>query len=277
MFGRLAASAAAAISLCVASAAAQTSRSETDLYMIFEQTVVPAEPTLTIEKDGVVMETFARSPRAVQLKEDVTLGMIGSGIDFKEGSVLYGRYDKSVWSYCGVATLNTESRVASAALLGALTMGFTLLLEPMMDPRYTNCLYDTDNDGVFDTGWGTGDVASENSMVAFNMTEKSLSVKPAYERVDPSLGPGMPVRIKWQKNRKSPSITFYAEFANGISERVTKAIPAQGSEPAEVSIYGAVFLLESYDAEAKSIRVTVKEGFPTRYVRVPFVRTITYY
>ena len=258
------------------SADAQIVTSRTNLYLVIEPNIVADTQSRTIQKNGAILETVARAPRAVKLTQDVTLGSIGTGVNFKAGDILFGRYDNSVWTYCGIAALNAESRVANAAVMGVLTAGFSLLLEPLDDGRVINCLTDADNDGVFDTGWGAGDTLTETSMVAFNVSRKSLSATPGYERVAPSLGPSMPVEIKWSKNGNAGTITFRTEIGGTGMDRVTTAIPANGSQPVEVKMTGATFMLEGYDAETRSIRVKIKEGIPNRYVRIPAVRTVTY-
>ena len=102
----------------ITEANAQTSVSRTYVHTVIEQNREEDGQTITAGKDDAVLATVARSPRAVVLNEDVTIGALGSGVDFKKGAVLFGRYDKSVWTYCGITNLNAESRVASAAALG---------------------------------------------------------------------------------------------------------------------------------------------------------------
>lgn len=255
-------------------AAAQTSVSRTNVHAIFEKNHDDVGQTITAGKDDTILSTVARSPRAVMLKEDVTIGTIGSGVNFEEGSILFGRYDKTVWTYCGVTGLNAESRVASAAALGVLTAGVSLLMEPARGKDF-NCLYDSDNDGVFDSGWGAGAAISDDSMIAFSLSKKSLSLNPAYERVDYSKGPGMPIDIKWYKNKRGATITFQTVMSGKGIATTSKPIPAVGGEPVEVELSGTKFTLDSYDAENDTVKVTIVEGFDETYIRIPATRVIT--
>ncbi|MCA8900693.1 MAG: hypothetical protein KDA53_05530 [Hyphomonas sp.] len=140
-----------------------------------------------------------------------------------------------------------------------------------------NCMHDSDADGQFDTGWGGGNAATENDMLAFSVTKKTLSAPTSYETVDPALGPRMPVEIKWAKSGNAGTITFRVEVGGRRIASTTKAVPAKGAEPVEVKLFGAVILLEGYDAASESIRVQVQEGIGHNYMRIPAVLTITYY
>lgn len=260
--------------LVTTQADAQQSVSRTDVHAIFAKNHEEVGQTITAGKEDAIISTVARSPRAVELKQDVTIGAIGSGVDFKAGAVLFGRYDKTVWTYCGITSLNAESRVASAAALGVLTAGFSLLLEPARGQDF-NCLYDFDNDGVFDSGWGAGAAISDDSMIAFNLSKKSLSTNPAYERIDYTKGPGMPITIRWQKNKRAATITFKTHLSGRAISTATKPIPAIGGDPVEVELSGTKFMLNSYDAESETVNVTIEEGFDESYVRIPATRIIS--
>lgn len=265
----------ACLALAVAPfAAAQTSITRTDLHIMMLGQPEADGTTVTVGKDGVIHATQAMAPRAVKLTEDVTIGMIGTGVNFKAGDVLYGRYDDSVWTYCQITNLNAASATTVVAAEAVLTMGLSLLLDPT-GGKHINCLYDSNSDGKFDGGWGGGTPMTDSAFVAFDMTPKSLSGTPGFERVDPTLGPRMPVEITWYKPKTSAAVTFRLTIAGTQVSSQVATIPAPGGDPVQVKLGGAVLLLDSYDAANETVTVTIKEGFSRRYTRVPAERVIT--
>ena len=251
-----------------------TSMDRTTVPIVFLANAELDGEELTIAEGEPVLTTDAISPRAVRLKENVTIGAVGSGVDLKAGDVLFGRYEESVWTYCALADLNAESRTTQAVATGILTLGYSLLLEGTR-PQYVNCLHDAEDDGVFDTGWGGGSDFAEGALIAIELRRKSLSSEPEYERIDPRDGPKMPVSITWEKKRRAGTITF--EMFAGGQRLATKgiAIPGGGGEPADFEIGDVRLRLVSYDAEAETITVEIVAGFPARYTRLQAVRTVT--
>ena len=264
---------------CVLGASAQQTINTTHVHTVFLANDAEDGVTKTVARDAPVHSTVSVPTRAVRLKEDVSIGNLGTGFNFKEGDILFGRYDDSVWTYCAFGDLNTESRVASAVLLGVLTAGTSLLLEAAGRPTEINCFYDADKDGKFDTAWSGGIAMSDTAQVAFSLNKKTMDAEPAYERVDPQLGPQMPVTISWAKVRNQGVIKFGLTVGGTQIASETVNIPADGEAPVEVSLGLAEFTLNSFtagaEADLNTIDVTIKSGFERRYTRIKARQVIT--
>ncbi len=267
----------AGILLSAMPAAAQSVTGRTNIYMVVEKNRSLDGAKVTAGEDEAVITTTARSPRAVRLKEPVTIGVLGTAVDVPADTILYGRFDKSVWTYCTATSVTAESRIASEAAAAVLTAGFTLLLLGAERGKSLDCLFDEDSDGKFDSAWGGSAVANEESRVAFSFTERTMATKPAYERVPGEMGPGSTVELKWNKPKNEAKIHFSLLVGGDKIASEAVSIPAAGAKPEEFNIMGATFTLESYDSTAKRITINVKEGFSDFYARVPAVQTITYY
>lgn len=264
---------------CAGLAAAQQTVNTTHVHTIFMANASEDGVTKTVDKNGVVHSTVSVPVRAVRLNEDVSIGNIGSGFNLKEGDILFGRYDNSVWTYCAFGNLNTESRVASAVLLGVLTAGTSLLLEAAGRPTEINCFHDQNDDGKFDTAWSGGIAEGETTQVAFTLNKKAMEARPAYERVDPKLGPQMPVTITWWKVKNQAAIQFKLNVGESRVSQKTVNIPSAGEDPVEVSLGLAKFKLNSFTPETETqdgrIEVTIDTGFKQRYTRIRARQVIT--
>ena len=259
---------------CAESVSAQTYA--TAVHLMIESNSSEDGSTKVIDEETAVLVTNAYSPRAARISQDVTVGMIGTGYDLKAGSVLFGRYEDSVWTYCGSFGMNTESAAASAVTLGVLTAGFTLLLEPFMDRKNTICLYDENNDGVFDTGWGDASPAAGGSKrIVYSLAPKSMTTSVPYERIDPQEGPKIPMDIIWRKPGRTGLITFILRMDGQNISKKTTAIPVSGDKPMTVDLGGVEFALQSYDAVNETIRIEIVKGYAARYERIPAVLTVS--
>lgn len=255
-------------------AAAQSYSYNTEIHMVVEPSDTPVGEERTVSAAEPVLAARAYSPRSVRLDEKVTVGIIGSGVSFEEGTVLFGRYDDAAWTYCGIAGLDASSRLASAAVLGVLTAGTSLLLEPMRGQE-VNCLYDEDNDGRFDSAWGGGISEYDSAFLAWTLTSKTISGTPAYSRVGLTEGPMMPIEITWNKNNKTGLLHFYTETSGKSVKTSAIALPAEGEEPVTHNQFGATFEIISYDAELDQLTYRVAEGSDRQYVRIPAQKTVT--
>ncbi len=263
--------------LCISPAAQAQLFDIAYMHVIFEPNSDKDGQTFTLEEDGVILQTTGYSPRSVKLEEDVTIGTFGSGYDLKAGSILFGRYDSSVWTYCGFFKMNSESTAAGVIALGVLTAGTTLLLEPFTDRGDIMCAYDSDNDGKFDSGWGSSDqVKKTDSLLIYSLREKKLSQEVAYTQFDPATGMRMPFEVKCKKVSKRPRILFTLQMAGTVAGRKMVDIPVPGDDPVEVEIAGVKLKLKSYDSANKTITYEVEEGFKSRYERVRAIQFRTY-
>lgn len=230
--------------------------------------------TYTVAKDAPVLVTKAYAPRAVRLNESIKVGGIGNEIEFPAGAVLFGRFDRTVWTYCGAGQLNAESRITAGAAAALLTAGFSLLLEPFMENARVNCLLDGDKDGVFESAWG-GDVpVGESALAVYDVGQQNMSAPAPYERIDPKQGPVSPIEITWRKGNGA-TVVFTEVLGGLVSETVSAAIPAPGSAPASVDISGVKLKLKSYNASTETITVEIEEGYRDHYSRVAGRRIIT--
>lgn len=267
---------AAALSLAMPSAA-QSVTGRSDIYIVIDSNRALDGTKVTAGEDDAVIGTTAHSPRAVRLKEPVTIGVLGTAVDVAEGTILYGRFDKSVWTYCTATSMTAESRVASEAALAVLTAGVSLMTLAADRTKALDCLYDENNDGKFDSAWGGEAVTNTESRMTFNLSERTLATKPAYERVAGNLAPASKVELKWNKPKNEAKIHFSLLVGGDKMASEAVSIPAAGAKPEEFSVMGASFTLESYDSATKRVTVNVKEGFESFYARIPAVQTVFYY
>jgi hypothetical protein len=255
-------------------ALAQTSIATTDIHMLVLGDKSKNGATITASEGQPVITTMAVSPRAVQLKKETKAGGLGDEIVLKEGEILFGRFDRTVWTYCGGGQLNAESRIASGAAMAVLTAGFSLLLEPMMDATRFRCLLDGDKDGVFESAWGGGAPQAESALVLFDMYKQNLSAPVAYERVDPRKGPATEAPIKWSKGRGA-TITFSLGVGGLTGQSASAQIPAPGAPATPVKVAGVKLKLVGYDAARNAVTVEIEEGFSDLYMRLSGRRVIT--
>jgi len=254
-------------------ASAQTYTQRTDIHMVVEPSTTVVGETLTVGADEPILVADAYSLRAVELLSDITIGGLDSGVKFSKGSVLFGRYDDTVWTYCGIATHTASTKAVNTVVLGVLTGGLSLLTG--YEDTEIKCLYDADDDGTFESAWTGGIAVSDNAMVAFSLTETAMSSQTSYKRVDYTKGPIMPVEVKWAKNAKTGVITF-TTIAGGISiQKKSISVPAIGAEPVEHSQFGAEFEVIGYDGQADKLTYQVKTGTKRSYYLVPAMKTIT--
>jgi hypothetical protein len=208
------------------------------------------------------------------LKQEIKAGGIGNEIVLKEGSLLFGRFDRTVWTYCGTSQLNAESRIASGAAMAVLTAGVSLLLEPLTDATRFRCLLDADKDGVFESAWGSGAPQAESALVLFDMNKQPMSGPAAYERIEPRQGPATEARIKWSKGRGA-TITFSLSVGGLTGQSASAQIPSPGSPPSAVNVAGVKLKLKAYDAATDTVTVEIEEGFRELYSRLTGRRIIT--
>ena len=254
--------AAATLTVC-ATASAQTYYSYADLPLLIKASEVQTGVETIIAQKETVDSTIGVSPRSVKLASDVTFGAAGNSVRFEAGQVLFGRYANTVWTYCGISNMTAASA------------GLNMLFLNIPDKQIA-CLHDSDNDGVFDSGWSGGDAINSTNMTAFSLTgPRSLSSDPAYEQVDPELGPGMPVELNWKKSRNSSVITFSLEVSGKRTATKNAPIPAKGGAPTLVTIAGAEYLLHAFDAKDKTITVSVVKPLPRRFTTLKATRVTT--
>lgn len=265
---------AAAAILAAPAGHSQTSIATSDIHMLVLGDKSKDGTTITAAEGQPVITTLAVSPRAVQLKKETKAGGLGDEIVLKEGEILFGRFDKTVWTYCGGAQLNAESRIASGAAMAVLTAGVSLLLEPMMDATRFRCLLDADKDGVFESAWGGGAPQAESALVLFDMYKQNLSAPVAYERVDPRKGPATEAVIKWSKGRGA-TITFSLGVGGLTGQSASAQIPAPGAPATPVKVSGVKMKLVGYDPAKNTVTVEIEEGFRELYMRLSGRRVIT--
>ncbi len=254
-------------------AAGQTQTYRTDIMMVVEPSKTAVGETFTIGPEQPVLAADAYSPRAVKLLSDVTIGGIDSAVNFKKGAVLFGRYDKSIWTYCGIGEHNTSSKALNTVVLGVFTGGLSLLSG--YDDTEIKCLFDADDDGKFDSAWTGGIAESDTAMVAFSLRKTPMSAKPGYEKAKYTKGPVMPVEIKWTKNPKTGVITF-STMAGGISiQKRSIPVPAVGAGLVTHRQFGAEIEVISYDGEADRLTYQIKTGTKRSYFLVPAKKVIT--
>ncbi len=261
-----------AVLLCV-SASAQTSIQRTDILMVVEPNTTVVGETLTIGSDEPVFVADAYSPRAVELLSDITVGGIDSGVKFSKGSVLFGRYDDTVWTYCGIAVHNASSKAINTVVLGVLTGGLSLLTG--YEDTEIKCLHDGNNDGTFESAWTGGLAESDNAMVAFSLTKTPMSSPTGYKRVEYTKGPIMPVEVNWTKNAKTGVLTFMTQAGGMTIQKKSIPVPALGAEPIEHSQFGAKFEVIGYDGQTDKLTYQIKNGTKRNYYLVPAKRTTT--
>ncbi|MEM9055132.1 MAG: hypothetical protein AAGB16_07390 [Pseudomonadota bacterium] len=197
------------------------------------------------------------------MASDVTFGAAGNSVQFKQGQILFGRYDKTVWTYCGISNMTAASA------------GLNILLLQVPDKQIA-CLFDEDDDGIFDSGWSGGDAMNSTSMVAYSLNgPHKLSEAPAYERIKADDGPGMPVELKWTKSRNSAVISFHLEISGKRTAQTAVPIPSKGGPANKVTIAGAEYNLVSYDADEKTITVEVVKPLPRRFTTLKATRVTT--
>lgn len=258
--------------LAAPTATAQTTITDTNVHLIILGDESQDGTSKTAAKDEPVLVTAGVSPRAIRLKEDLTIGSLGTGVNFSAGDVMFGRYDDTVWTYCGIAGANAESRAVTETAAAVLTLGVSLLT--IADrPDRVDCLHDANDDGVFDSAWGGGTATGENAMVVFDMSKRNMTTPVAYERIDPRDGPAMPVSITWRKGTGA-TILFGMDMGGKSVASESAAIPAAGADPSEVEIGGVKIMLTGYDATAETISLDIVEGFRGRYTRLPARRVI---
>lgn len=264
--------------LCLGPAAHAQLYNVAHMHVIFEPNNAQDGKTLTLGEEEAILSTTGYSPRAVKLEEDVTVGTLGSGYNLKKGDVLFGRYDDTVWTYCGFFQMNAESTAASAAALGVLTAGFTLLLEPFVERGDMICAYDANNDGKFDSGWGNSNVqkAEKSSFLIYSLAEKKLSSEVAYTKIDPREGVKMPIDLIWKKQKNSARIQFILRMAGERANSKFVDIPVVGEDPVPFELAGVKMKLKSYDATNETVTVEVEEGFQPRYERIRAIQIVTY-
>lgn len=248
--------------------------SDADIHLLILGDATQDGKTVIAAKGAPVISTTAVSPRAAKLKEELRVGGIGNEIVLAKDSVLFGRFDKTVWTYCGTAALNAESRLTSGATMAVLTAGFSLLLEPFMEDTRVNCMLDADKDGVFDSAWGGAVPAGESALVVWDVGEQNMSAQVGYERVDAKLGPASPVSIVWERGQGS-SLKFSLSVGGLTSGTKTVPIPAPGGAPVRVEVAGVKMKLNSFDAKTERVSVEIEEGFRDMYIRQEARRIIT--
>ena len=246
-----------------APANAQTYYSYADLPLLMKASKTQTGIETIIQQKESVDSTLGVSPRSVKLASDVTFGAAGNSVRFEADQILFGRYANTVWTYCGISNMTAASA------------GLNMLFLNIPDKQIA-CLHDSDSDGVFDSGWSGGDAINSTNMTAFSLSgPRSLSSDPAYEKVDPELGPGMPVELVWKKSRNSSVISFSLEISGKPTAAKNAPIPAKGGPPTTVSIAGAEYLLHGYDAKEKSISVSVVKPLPRRFTTLKATRVTT--
>lgn len=249
--------------LCCLPAMAQTTYSYTDLPVLIQASEVAPDSQATFGRKEAIDSTIAVSPRSVKLNADVTFGAAANSVKFNAGQVLFGRYEHTVWTYCGISNMTAASA------------GLNMLFLQIPDKQIA-CLHDADDDGVFDTGWSGGDAIDGTNMAAFSLYgPRTLSAQPSYEHVAPEQGPGMPVELTWAKSRKSGVIAFSLEVSGRRIAQTAAAIPAKGSAPATFSISGAQYELSAYDAKEKSVTIKVLKPLSRRFTTLKATRVTT--
>lgn len=257
-----------------ATAHAQVTNYQTDVHLIIQGNEVDNGLRHTVNAGDSILSTDAYSPRAVRITEDITVGVLGDGYDLPEGATLFGRYEDSVWTYCGSFAMNTESAAASAIALGVLSAGFTLLLEPFADRENTICLHDADQDGIFDTGWGDASPNYGSKRVVYLLAEKSISAQAPYERIDPLEGPAIPIDVTWRSSRNE-ILRMQIRMDDQEITEVQFPVPSATGEPVRVEINEVVLLVHGFDRELETLDVEIVEGFSARYTRVPATLRVT--
>ena len=261
----------AALAACAASAGAQTSVQRTEIHLIVEPSSVETGVEKTAAKGEPLLVTEARSPRAVRLDADVTVGGLNSSA-IPAGTVLFGRYDDSAWSYCVNVKPNGGYQALDAVVAGVFTAGLSLLEG---SPRYMRCFHDADGDGVFDSAWTGPETRDKTAFLAYSLSEISLAEPVPYTRLPYTDGPAMPVEFAWTKQKKTNTLSVGAVIGGLDMNTTTVAVPAPGAEPTSFSRIGATVEILGYDAETQSVRYRVVDNSTRQYVNVPATLTTT--
>tara|TARA_R100001015_G_C4600408_1_gene155371 strand:- start:14 stop:844 length:831 start_codon:yes stop_codon:yes gene_type:complete len=255
---------------------AQTTTVHTNIHVVVLENHETEGRTSHVSSGQPIITTRAISPRAVRLLGDINIGVLGSEFALKSGDILFGRYDKSVWTYCSYTNLTAESRVASAITTGIITGGVSLLFEPTREDGNVVCLHDANADGLFETGWASLQQSAQDSPIAYSLNRKTMEGTIAYERVDPRLGPAMSYQITWSKPRNQGLLVFSTKLAGTQINKKVAAIPVPGEDPVQVEIGGLKLALHAYDDQRDELMLEVLNGFENFYLRIPATYTISY-
>ncbi len=253
-------------------AQAQTSYYYTDLHVILDATEIETT-TQTAEKGKPLLAATARFPRAAILKEETSLGVGTALVKIPANTVMFGRYDDTVWTYCVLANLEAGGQAMNAIVGGIFTAGLNLL-DGSYKGAALNCLQDTDNDGDFDEGWGNNIAEESNPLIAYDLFSKKLTSSPAYERTSIDKSPTIPVEIHWSKP-KSGKVGVWIETAGLKSRTQNVTLPAPGGEPGKAEIWGSELEIMSYNSDAKSLTYRVVKAPAPQYVRIDATKSIT--
>jgi len=265
------------LAMCTFSAAAaptyaQTSYYYTDLHVVLDETNVD-DGVKTAGKNEPLLEATARFPRSVILKEEASLGVAANLVKIPADTLMFGRYDDPVWTYCVLANLEAGGQALNAIVGGIFTAGLNLL-DGSYKGAALNCLQDTDNDGDFDQGWGNNVAEESNPLIAYDLFKKTLGSSPKYERTSTENSPTVPVEIHWSKP-KSGNISVWVKTAGLSSRKQSVAMPAPGEEPGKAKLWGAEIDIISYDSETKELTYRVVKAPPRQYVRIDATKSIT--
>jgi hypothetical protein len=251
---------------------AQTSYYYTDLHVVLDETEV-IEGVQTAERNEPLLEATARFPRAVILKEETSLGAAANLVKIPADTLMFGRYDDTVWTYCVLANLEAGGQALNAIVGGIFTAGLNLL-DGSYKGAALNCLQDTDNDGDFDQGWGNNVAEESNPLIAYDLFKKKLDSSPKYERTSTENSPTVPVEIHWSKP-KSGNISVWIEAAGLRTRKQSVAMPSPGEAPGKAKLWGAEIDIISYDSETKALTYRIVKAPPRQYVRIDATKTIT--
>ena len=262
--------------LCASTANAQSFTVRSEIHTIIRENHQEDGRIKEVGSGSSILETTSVSPRSVRLKEDIKVGVVGAQYNLKAGDPLFGRFDDTVWTYCGYYKINTESRVTSGIASAVFTVGMSLLLDPTMDVGDIICLHDGDNDGVFDTAWESVQYANADAMVAFSLSKKTMENAVAYERIDPMEGIATPISITWSKVKSGASLKIEMRYGTKSINRKFIPAPAPGGAPEELNMMGVKFNIIGYDAVRDTLKVQIIDGFSNLYRNIEAVHTTTY-
>lgn len=258
--------------LLASSAIAQVTTQRTDLHMVIAPSDVELDTDLTAAADTPLLSTYAQSPRAVRLDETVTLGKAMNASTIEAGSILFGRYDDTVWTFCAIDKYDAAGQIADALIIGIFTGGLSLLDG---SPRSVKCLHDADNDGVFDTAWWGGETKAKNAFLAFSLSAHGLSAPVKYTEVDYREGPRMAATIDWSKNKKTGTVAIKTTIGGLDLSNVTVPIPTPGGDPDETNILGGIIEVTGYDPETDALSYRITSNTQNQYSLIPATLTTT--
>lgn len=258
--------------LLSSSAYAQATTQRTELHMVIAASDAELDRDLTAAADTSLLSTYAQSPRAVRLEETVTLGKAMSASTIEAGTILFGRYDDTVWTFCAIDKYDAAGQIADAIIVGIFTGGLSLLDG---SPRSVKCLHDADNDGVFESAWWGGETKTENAFLAFSLSPHSLSSRVKYTEVDYREGPRMPATIDWSKNKKTGTVAIKTTIGGLDLKNITVPIPTPGGDPEDTNILGGVIKVTGYDPDTDVLSYRITDNTQNQYALIPAVLTIT--